>query len=146
MTPFEFVAIWGAIAGSASVSFLIYQTATNKPKLIFEVVRKAIYPAKGNNNFSMIIINMKVHNRGSKPTTIHKTKLTFDYDSQSKDIEDERSPLEVLPDRTETFTPNSNIHEDDYIIHDKITNCVLTVEHTHGKNVINLGTIKENKD
>ena len=145
MTPFEIAALLGAITGCASLGYLIIKSITNKPKLTFEEGSMIFYPAVGNNYFTTIIIPMKVHNRGSKPTTIYHSKLTFNYNSQHKEIEYDRGHLEILPDRTEDFNPNLNLHKDDLIIYDKITNCVLTITHTHGKTVINLGTIEEYK-
>jgi len=145
MTPFEIVAIVGAVTGVISLGFLIFKSITNKPKLIFEEGKNVFYPADDGNFFTTIIIPMKVHNRGTKPTTIHHSKLTFDYNSQHKEIEDERSSLEMLTDSTGDFNPNLNLHKDDLIIHGKITNCKLTVKHTHGEKVIDLGTIEENK-
>jgi len=88
---------------------------------------------------------MKVHNRGSKPTTIHHSKLTFDYNSQHKETVDDRASLEISPNSTEDFSPHLNLHKDDLVIYDKITSCILTVTHTHGKMVIDLGTIEEIK-
>ena len=145
MTPFELAALIGAVTGCFSASYLIIKAITNKPKLTFEEGSMIFYPAVENNYFTTIIIPMKVHNRGSKPTTIYHSKLTFNYNSQHKEIEYDRGHLEVLPDRTEDFNPNLNLHKDDLIIYDKITNCVLTITHTHGKTVINLGTIEEYK-
>jgi len=146
MTPFELAALIGAVTGCFSASYLIIKAITNKPKLTFEEGSMIFYPAVENNYFTTIIIPMKVHNRGSKPTTIYHSKLTFNYNSQHKEIEYDRGHLEVLPDRTEDFNPNLNLHKDDLIIYDKITNCVLTITHTHGKTVINLGTIEEYKN
>ena len=145
MTPFELAALIGAVTGCFSASYLIIKAITNKPKLTFEEGSMIFYPAVENNYFTTIIIPMKVHNRGSKPTTIYHSKLTFNYNSQHKEIEYDRGHLEILPDRTEDFNPNLNLHKDDLIIYDKITNCVLTITHTHGKTVINLGTIEEYK-
>jgi len=144
MTLIEIAAILGAVTGSVSLSFFIYKTLTDKPKLTFEEGTKIFYPAEGGNNFTTIVIRMKVHNRGTKPTTIHHSKLTFNYNSEPKE-EDGRISLEILPDRTEDFSPSLNLHKDDLIIHGKITNCKLMVKHTHGKKVIDLGTIEENK-
>lgn len=146
MTPFELAALIGAVTGCFSASYLIIKAITNKPKLTFEEGSMIFYPAVENNYFTTIIIPMKVHNRGSKPTTIYHSKLTFNYNSQHKEIEYDRGHLEILPDRTEDFNPNLNLHKDDLIIYDKITNCVLTITHTHGKTVINLGTIEEYKN
>ena len=145
MTPFEIAALIGAFTGSISLTFWIIKSITNKPKLIFEEGSKIFYPAEENNFFTTIMIPMKVHNRGTKPTTIYHSKLTFNYNSEHKETEDDRSRLEVLPDRTEHFSPNLNLFKTDLIIHDKITNCALTIKHTHGKTVINLGTIEEYK-
>ena len=89
---------------------------------------------------------MKVHNRGTKSTTIHHSKLTYDYNSEQKEIKDDRSSLEIFPNSTVDYAPNLNVHKNKLILYKKITNCVLTVTHTHGKTVINLGTIEENKD
>ena len=146
MTPFELAALIGAVTGCFSASYLIIKAITNKPKLTFEEGSMIFYPAVENNYFTTIIIPMKVHNRGSKPTTIYHSKLTFNYNSQHKEIEYDRGHLEILPDRTEDFNPNLNLHKDDLIIYDKITDCVLTITHTHGKTVINLGTIEEYKN
>jgi len=145
MTLIEIAAILGAVTGSVSLSLFIYKTLTDKPKLTFEEGTKIFYPAEDGNNFTTIVIRMKVHNRGTKPTTIHHSKLTFNYNSEPKEKEDDRISLEILPDRTEDFSPSLNLHKDDLIIHGKITNCKLTVKHTHGEKVIDLGTIEENK-
>ena len=146
MTPFEIAAIWGAVAGSASVVFLIYKFVTDKPKLTFEEEIKVFYPAHDNNFFTTISIQMKVHNRGSKPTTIYHSKLDFNYNSKHREMVDDRSTFEVVPDSTSDFYPNLNLHKDDLILQNKITKCVLTITHTYGKAIINLGTIEENKN
>ena len=145
MTPTEIAVIVGSIIGASTLAFFIFKFITDKPKLTFEEVTKIFYPAEDGNNFTTIVIRMKVHNRGTKPTTIHHSKLTFNYNSEPKEKEDDRISLEILPDRTEDFSPSLNLHKDDLIIHGKITNCKLTVKHTHGKKVIDLGTIEENK-
>lgn len=145
MTPFEIAALLGAITGCASLGYLIIKAIRDKPRLIFEKGTKIFYPAEGNNNFTTIVIRMKIHNRGSKPTTIHHSKLTFNYNSEPKEIEDDRISLEIPPDNTEDFSPNLNLHKDDLIIHNKITNCKLMLKHTHGEKTIDLGTVEENK-
>jgi len=145
MTPFEIGIIFAAMAGWAAFFYIIYKSKMDKPKLEFDEGLKIFYPAEGGNNFTTIVIRMKVHNRGTKPTTIHHSKLTFNYNSEPKEKEDDRISLEILPDRTEDFSPSLNLHKDDFIIHGKITNCKLMVKHTHGKKVIDLGTIEENK-
>ena len=145
MTPFEFAALIGAFTGSISLGFLIFKSITNKPKLTFEHRLKNFYPAEGNNFFSVIVIRMKVHNRGTKPTTIHHSTLTFNYNSEPKKIEDETNPLEIPPNSTVDYYPNLHLHKNDLIIHGKITNCKLMVKHTHDEKMIDLGTIEENK-
>lgn len=144
MTPFEIAALLGAVMGCASLGYLIIKSIRDKPRLIFEEGLKIFYPAEGNNFFTTIIIRMKVHNRGTKSTTIHYSKLTFNYNSERREIEDNRN-FEILPDSTVDYYPNTNLHKDDLVIHDKITNCVLTIKHTHGTTVLNLGAIEENK-
>ena len=143
MTPFELTALIGAITGSISLGFLVFKSITDRPKLKFEVVRKFFFPSEKNPPFTSIVINMKVHNRGSKPTTIHHSKLTFDYNSEQKELEDDRSSFEILPDRTVDYAPMLSLHESDLILRNKITNCVLTITHTHDEKIIDLGTIEE---
>ena len=145
MTPFEIIGLIGAVTAFCTAGYLIIKAFRDKPRLTFEQSLKNFYPAEGNNVFTTIIIQMKVHNRGTKSTTIHYSKLTFNYNSKRREIEDDRISLEIPPDNTKDFSPNLNVHESDLVIHDKITNCVLTVKHTHGTAVLNLGIIEEYK-
>ena len=144
MTPFEIGIIFGAMAGWAGFFYLIYKSKMDKPKLEFEIKGQDFYPPKDNNNFTYIAIRMKAHNRGSKSTTIYRTTLKFNYNSKPHKIENDTS-VKIPPDDTVDFIPNLNLRKNDIEIHDKITDCELTIDHTHDKNIINLGTIEEYK-
>lgn len=146
MTPTDFAAILGAITGSVSLGFLIYTKLTDKPKLLFEKENQAFYPAEGNNNFTTILVNMKVHNKGTKSTTVHHTTLTFNYNGKQWKVEDNHSSLVVSPNSTMGFSPSLNLHKDNLLIHGKIDNCILTISHTFDDNIVfNLGIIEEYK-
>ncbi len=144
MTIVEFTALLGAITGSVSIGFLIYKAITNKPKLSFEIKGQDFYPPQGNNNFIYIAIRMKAHNKGSKSTTIYRTTLKFNHNSKPHKIEKDSS-VNVSPNSTIDFIPDLNLRKNDIEIHDKITDCELTIDHTHDQNIINLGTIEEYK-
>jgi len=60
-------------------------------------------------------------------------------------ITDDRSSTEVPANSTVDYQPSLNLHKDEMILYDKITNCVLTTKHTHGAIVHNLGTIEQLK-
>jgi len=145
MTTFEIGIVIGAMAGWAGFFYLIYKSKMDKPKLEFEEESKTFYPAEGNNYFSTILIRLKAHNQGTKSTTIYHSKLTFNYNSEQKETIDEKSSFEVPPNSTVDFYPNLNIHSNELVIRNKITDCVLTVKHTFGKKVHNLGTIEQLK-
>lgn len=88
---------------------------------------------------------MKVHNKGTKSTTIHHTTLTFNYNGKQWKIED-NSSLVVPPDSTMPFYPSLNLHKNNLLIHGKIDNCVLTISHTFYDNIVlDLGIIVEFK-
>ena len=144
MTPFEISIIFGAMAGWAGVFYLIYKSKMDKPKLEFEEESKNFYPAEGNNPFTTILIRFKAHNQGTKSTTIYHTKLSFTFNLKKHEIEDDRA-IDIPPSSTVNFFPNLNIHSSNLILRDKIIDCVLTVKHTFGKKVHNLGTIKQLK-
>ncbi len=144
MTPIEIVAIIGAITGSVSLTIVIYKTIQEKPKLSFEEKRKFFFPPSENDNFTTILIDLKVHNKGSKSTTIHHTDLTFDYKEKKKTIIGE-GVFTITPDSTQEVYPRLNLRKDDLRIYDQIQNCVLRIHHTHGKTDFKLGTIKELK-
>jgi len=144
MTPFEIGIIFAAMAGWAAFFYMIYKSKMDKPKLEFDEGIKIFYPAEGGNNFTTIVIRMKVHNRGTKPTTIHHSKLTFSYESKHHEVENDAS-FDILPNSTIDYSPSLNIHNSELVIHRKITDCVLTANHTHDKKMIDLGTIEEHK-
>jgi len=136
--------MFGAIAGWASFSYLIYKSRMDKAKLEFEEESKTFYPAEGNNYFSTIIIRFKVHNKGTKSTTIYHPQLSFTFNSKKHEIES-NSSIDIPPNSTVDFCPNLNIHENELVLHEKITDCVLTAKHTFGKKVHYLGTIEQLK-
>ena len=144
MTPFEIAALIGAVTGSFSIIYLTLKAVRDKPRLTFEEEFKMFYPPSGGNNFTTIVIRMKVHNRGTKPTTIHHSKLTFSYESKHHEVENDAS-FDILPNSTIDYSPSLNIHNSELVIHRKITDCVLTANHTHDKKMIDLGTIEEHK-
>ena len=141
MTPFEIVAIVGAVTGSASLGFVIIKAWMDRPKLTFEEESKIFYPAEPGHNIIPIVIRMKVHNKGTKSTTIHYSKLSFNYNSEPHEIENQGT-FDIPPNSTVDYYPSLNIHKDDYIINRQITNCVLIAKHTHGEKKIKLGTIE----
>ena len=141
MTPFEIAIVFGAIAGWASFGYLIYKSRMDRPKLTFEEGTKIFYPNERGNNFTPIVIRMKVHNKGTKPTTIHHTKLSFDYNSEHHELENDIR-CAISPNSTVDYSPSMHLHKDDLIIIGQITNCVLIVKHTHGKTKFKLGTIE----
>ena len=144
MTPFEIGIIFGAMAGWAGVFILIYKSKMDKTKLEFEEESKTFYPPDGNNEFTVIVIRFKAHNQGTKSTTIYHTKLSFTFNLKKHETEDNRS-IDIPPSSTVDFDPSLNIHSSDLVLRDKITDCVLTVKHTFGKKVHNLGTIEQLK-
>lgn len=145
MTPFEIAALLGAVSGWALVTYLIYKSRMDKAKLEFEDESKYFYPSEGNNQFSTVVIRIKAHNKGTKSTTIYNTKLSFTYDSNQHKIKSETT-VDVLPNSTVDFSPVMHIHMNDFVIYDKITDCVLTAKHTFGTKVHNLGTIEQLKN
>jgi len=144
MTPFEISIIFGAMAGWAGVFYLIYKSKMDKPKLEFEEEFKMFYPPDGNNEFTHIVIRFKAHNQGTKSTTIYHTKLSFTFNLKKHETENTTS-VNVPASSTVAFSPGMNIHSGKLILRDKITDCVLTVKHTFGKKIHNLGTIEQHK-
>jgi len=144
LTPFEISIIFGAMAGWAGVFYLIYKSKMDKPKLEFEEESKMFYPPEGNNQFTVILIQFKAHNQGTKATTIYHTKLSFTFNLKKQEIESSTT-IDIPPSSTVNFYPNLAIHSSDLILRDKITDCVLTAKHTFGKKVHNLGTIEQLK-
>ena len=144
MTPFEIGIIFGAMAGWAGVFILIYKSKMDKPKLEFEEESKMFYPPEGNNQFTIILIRFKAHNQGTKSTTIYHTKLSFTFNLKKREIESSTA-IDIPASSTVNFYPNLAIHSSDLVLRDKITDCVLTVKHTFGKKVHNLGTIEQLK-
>ena len=144
MTPFEIGIIFGAMAGWAGVFILIYKSKMDKPKLELEEESKNFFPPEGNNEFTVIVIRFKAHNQGTKSTTIYHTKLSFTFNLKKHKTESNTS-INIAPSSTVDFSPSLNIHSGNLILRDKITDCVLTVKHTFGKKVHNLGTIEQHK-
>jgi len=145
MTPFEIIGLIGAVTAFCTAGYLVIKASRDKPRLIFEQGSHIFYPAHDNNFFTTIVIRIKIHNRGTKPTTIHYSKLTFNYNSKHREIEDDNGHFEIPPDNTVDYYPDMRLHKDELVIHDKITNCVLTVKDTHDTTVLYLGTIEEEK-
>jgi len=144
LTPIEITAIIGAITGSVSLTIIIYKVMQEKPKLSFEDKRKFFFQPDENSSFTTILVELKVHNKGSKSTTIHNIDLTFKYKDEEKTIAGE-GIFTILADSTQQVSPRLNLHKDDLRIYDQIQNCVLKIYHTHGKTDFNLGTIKDIK-
>jgi len=146
VTPFEISIIFvGAMAGWAGFFYLIYRGRMDKTKLELEEETNYFYPAEGNNNFTTVIVRFKAHNKGTKATTIHYSRLDFNYNSEPMTLTDDKSSTKVPANDTVDYQPNLILHKSGGIFYDKITNCVLTIKHTHGKKVYNLGTIDEYK-
>ena len=145
MTLIEIAAILGAVTGSVSLSFFIYKTLTDKPKLSFETESQFFFPPSTNENFTIISVRMKTHNKGSKSTTIHHSSLTFNYDGKQHQVEDKLNHNVIPPNSTVDFYPQLHLHKEDLLTNEKITDCVLTIDHTFDQEIINLGTIKEYK-
>jgi len=91
------------MAGWAGVFYLIYKSKMDKPKLEFEEESKSFYPAEDGNNFTIIVIRMKAHNKGSKSTTIHHSALTFNYDGKQHKVEDKVNHYVIPPNSTVDF-------------------------------------------
>jgi len=144
LTPIEITAIIGAVTGSVSLFIVIYRTIQEKPKLSFEEKRKIFFRPDENDNFTTILVELKVHNKGSKSTTIHHIDFTFDYKEKKKTITGE-GVFTIEADSTQKVYPQLNLRKDDLRIYDQIQNCVLRIHHTHGKTDFKLGTIKESK-
>ncbi len=146
MTLIEIAAILGAVTGSVSLSFFIYKTLTDKPKLTFETESQSFYPPSStNDNFTVISVRMKTHNKGSKSTTIHHSTLTFNYDGKQHKVEDKQNHYIVPPNSTVDFYPRLDLHKEELLMRGKITDCVLTIDHTFDQEIINLGKIEEYK-
>ena len=146
MTPFEIGIIFGAMAGWAGFFYLIYKSKMDKPKLKFQQESRNFYPPTNPNDyFTVISIRMKVHNKGSKRTTIYQSVFTFNYNGKSYSVKDDRTQQVISPNSTVDFFPSLNLSKEKILIHEKIDDCVLTVDHTFGDEVFNLGTIEEYK-
>lgn len=143
MTFFEVAAILGAITGTVSLGIAIIKSIKDKPRLTFEEEQKHFFPGVEADYFTSISIGMKIHNKGTKPTTIHHTKLTFNYNSKQMELDDDTISLEIPPHSTTTFYPSLNLSRAKLIIHGEITDCILTINHTYDTKVLDLGTIKE---
>ena len=145
MTLVEIAAILGAVTGSVSLSFFIYKTLTDKPKLSFEIESQLFFPPSTNDNFTVISVRMQIHNKGSKSTTIHHSALTFNYDGKQHKVEGKQYHNVIPPSSTVDFYPQLNLPKEELLIHEKITDCVLTIEHTFDQEIISLGKIEEYK-
>ena len=146
MTPFELGMLIMGVSGWALVTYLIYKSRMDKTKLEFEEDGKFFYPAEGNNYHTVVVVRLKAHNKGTKATTIYYSRLDFNYNSKSRAITDDRSSARVPANSTVNYQPSMNLHKDEIILYDKITNCVLTTKHTHGTIVHNLGTVEQLKN
>ena len=132
MTPFELGMLIMGVSGWVLVTYLIYKSRMDKAKLEFEEDGKFFYPAEGNNYHTVVVVRFKAHNKGTKATTIYYSRLDFNYNSKSRAITDDRSSARVPANSTVNYQPSMNLHKDEIILYDKITNCVLTTKHTHG--------------
>ena len=146
MTPFEIGIIFGAMAGWAAFFYLIYKSKMDKPKLEFETESQFFFPPSSTNeNFTAITVRMKAHNKGSKSTTIHHSALTFNYEGKQHKVEDKVNHNVIPPNSTVDFWPQLNLHREELLINEKIIDCVLTIDHTFGQEIISLGKIEEHK-
>ena len=146
VTTAEFIGIVGGIAGLLSLGIIIIREITKKPKLIYDVTKSIFYlPYRKEENFIGFNIDLTVHNLGNRATTIHKAKLSFDY--QGKRFQPEMAGqlnILMIPDRTVQkaihFNHNRSISGD---IKDKVQNCELIIEHTHGTKTISIPEINQ---
>lgn len=146
VTTAEFIGIVGGIAGLLSLGIIILKEIRKKPKLICDVTNSYFYlPTRTEDHFIGFSIDLKIHNLGNRTTTIHKAKLSFDY--QGKHFQPSMSgQLDVLmtPDRTEQKSIQFNHNRrTDGEIKDKVQNCELIIEHTHGTKTISIPEMKQ---
>jgi len=146
VTTVEFIGIVGGIAGLLSLGIIILKEITKKPKLIYDVTKSSFYsPYRAEDNFFGFIIDFTVHNLGNRATTIHKAKLSFDY--QGKHFQPPLSGqlnILMIPDRTAHKTIHFNHNRrTDGDIKDKVQNCELIIEHTHGTKTISIPEINQ---
>jgi len=146
MTVFEIAAIVGAITGSTSLAVVILKSIRDKHRLTFEKEQQSFFPGAEADYHTSISIGIKIHNKGTKPTTIHYSKLAFDYNSKHMEVEANNVSLVISPHSTITFHPSLNLAKAKLIIHGEITNCVLTINHTYDTKELDLGTIKQYQD
>ncbi|PIN83995.1 MAG: hypothetical protein COW26_00635 [Nitrosopumilales archaeon CG15_BIG_FIL_POST_REV_8_21_14_020_33_23] len=140
----DIIGIIGAITGSVSLTIIIYRTYSDKPKLSFDIQRTFFMQPREADNFTTIFVELKVHNKGTKSTTIHQSVLSFRYQNREKTITDNQN-ITLAPNTTEPVYPRLNLRRDELEIDDKIESCVLTLHHTHGKKSIKLGIISLEK-
>jgi len=139
VTVVEIIGIVGGLAGLLSLTIIILQKITRKPKLNYHVTKSYFYiPTQKENHFIGFIVNLKIHNLGNRPTTIHKATLSFDYEGKNFQLSmTEQLDILMIPDRTEQrmLLFNHNRRTDGEI-KDKVQNCELVIEDTHGTKTI----------
>lgn len=147
----DWIAIVGAVTGSASLLGLIYKIITEKPKLKIENI--TFYGHVDGYGADHLMIRFIVHNRGSKRTEISSINFMFQIDKKqySPNLYKEFDPIELLPDTTTPlnfqFSPQQDIMFKDtrmvlnekelQLVSDqgttkKINNAKLLIIHTHG--------------
>ena len=145
MTPFEIVAIFGAITGSVSLAIILYRISKERPRLIFNVERHYWYLSDPQHaNGTNISIAIRIDNKGERSTTIHKSSLSFSF--KGKTYEPRRSPnrlFTVLPHETkresfEFFLPFTETR-----IEGDTEAGRLFLEHTHGKKELHIPKINK---
>jgi len=146
VTTAEFIGIVGGIAGLLSLGIIILKEITKKPKLIYDVTNTYFYaPIEKKDHFIGFSIDLKIHNLGNRTTTIHKAKLSFDYQGNNfQPLMSGQLDILMIPDRTEQKSIHFNHNRrTDGEIKDKVQNCELIIEHTHGTKTISIPEMKQ---
>ncbi len=145
----EIVGVVGGIAGLLSLALIIYKTIREKPIISCEISGEPYYynPSNESDNFISFSVNAKIHNRGSRHTTIHDWDLAFEYNNEKFKINNNNygNPFQVNADSTRSQYFILNIKKEKGPFKDYVKNCALTMYHTFGEITVPCEKIKESK-
>lgn len=114
-------------------------------EIVFEVGRTYFMQPGENDSFTSIMISVRADNKGERSTTIHNAKLSFKYEGKIHDLElgDYMVPITINPSSSVSQHFMFNLPKKEMLIKDRITNCKITLIHTHDSKMIPIGEILE---
>lgn len=141
----EITAVIGAITGSVSLGLVVYKTVKDKPNLMFELADQYYFSAGEHDNFHSLSIQIKIHNKGGRNTTIYGSNLSVRNNDKDYNLISNVTPFTVPQDSTTIQYFLFHLDKKDGLIEKDPTNSTIVIKHTYGEKTIQIKTIRKIK-